>query len=512
MGNVIDLDDEAGSLPSVLTETGDGGLLSAGYLRDAPAIDYLAADEVPAFALTNRKRGVETDSDGDREQITPGSGYRTVCLVTDRRLLVVVGDGSAASAGGDRRFDVELVDVEGVSTEAGRRVGSLTVRMATGDTLTVYCGRSGLDDVADYVAVASQAWIHVANTLDGAERKLADATDRLHAGEHDAALEAALDASDSLEEPRRTATRFDRDWAGPALIERVDRVRDSCAETLALVRFERARDFAADAETRWSGRAYEDAHDAYERAIDEYETVLAADVDALDDGDVRAERDRVERATADLAHSPLRRAAAADRDAANADDSTAAAELWEAALERYRTTLELDWGAERRRFAGDPDAIRTRMGEVVERLVSARRSAANEAKRAGDWYVGSDRHADAVERFEDAREQYELALDVARDRYPDAVDHLTVERDALAERIERAKAARDGEDLGPAPTGDDGDPAYDVEAAIGDVDGAAGNAENEGADADDAGNDERRDGTDRPADAADRPDDLSIEE
>lgn len=471
MGHVIRVDNEAGATRSVLTETGSGGLLSAGYLRDRPAIEYLEDDETPIFVLTNGKRGVEITRDGETERITAGSGYRTISVLTDRRILIIVGDSSADSVDGDQCLSVQLVDVEGVTAETGRRGGHLTVTQASGGTFTVHCGSDGVDDAAAYVTTASQAWIHVENTLDDVKRALVTATSHTNAGEYEQALAAAKEAYHGLNDPRRTANELDGEWTASALIARVDQVHQRCAGMLASVRLGRARGFSDDAESHWRADEFEAAYDAYERALEELETVLTYDSAAVDDRDeVHEEIDRIEHVTDELAEMPLRRAVEADRAASEADEPSDAAPHWEDALEAYSVVLELDWGADERRFAGDPDQIRDRLRAVVERLVSARRSAATTAKRAGDWYVGAEQYEVAIEEFETALDQYESALDVAHDRYPDATEHLEVERDAVASQLERARALRDGEDVDPveAPGDDAGqEPEYDFEATIG---------------------------------------------
>lgn len=471
MGHVIRVDNEEGSTQSVLTETGTGGLLSSGYLRDKPAIAYLEEDETPVFVLTNRKRGVEIARGEGTERLTAGSGYRTITVVTDRRLLIIVGDSSAASIDGDQCLGVQLVDVEGVNADSGRRGGELTVTRPGGRALTIHCGTDGLDEAAAYVTAASQAWIHVENTLDDVKRSLVTATSHCDAGEYDAALEAAQEAYHGLNEPRRAATKFDAEWTATAMITRVDQVQQRCAGMLAQTRRGRARRFSNEAESHWRDDEFEAAHDAYERAQEELETVLTYDSGAVDRDEVHEEVERVERVTAELEEAPLRRAVEADRAASRADEPIDAAPHWEDALEAYRIVLELDWGAEERRFVGKPDQIRERLGTVVERLVSARRSAATKAKRAGDWYVGAEQYDVAVEEFETAREQYDLALEVAQDRYPDATDHLTVERDAVGAQLERARAMHNGETVEPVETrGDEAsqEPEFDFEATIGD--------------------------------------------
>ncbi|SFR94220.1 hypothetical protein SAMN05216559_1475 [Halomicrobium zhouii] len=470
MGQVIEVDNQRGETHPLLTETGTGGLFSAGYLRDRPAGAYLEDDETPVFLLTNGKRGVEIDREDGTEQLTAGSGYRTIVVLTDRRLVILVGDSDAVSVDGDQCLTVRLVDVDGVAAETGRREGRLSVTRTSGGTLTLHAGADGLDAAAAYLTAASQAWIHVENTLDDVQRSLVAATGHCDAGEYDAALEAAQEAYHGLNEPRRAANRFDGEWTASAMVARVDQVQRRCASMLAEARLGRARRFSDDAEAHWRDDEFEAAHDAFDDAREELETVLTYDSAAVSDRDaVHEERDRVERVTAELAAAPLRRAVEADRDATDADDPADAADHWDDALEAYCTVLELDWGADERRFEGDPDQLRERLGEVVERLVSARRTAASKAKRAGDWYVGAEQYEVAIEEFEAARDQYDLALAVARERYAGATDHLTVEREAIESRVERTTALRDGEEVGPVTTPDedaDTEGVFDVEATI----------------------------------------------
>jgi hypothetical protein len=217
----------------------------------------------------------------------------------------------------------------------------------------------------------------------------------------------------------------------------------------------------------------------------------------------------------ELSETPLRGAVEADRAASQADEAAAAAQHWDDALDAYAVVLELDWGADERRFAGDPDQIRERLGEVVEKLVSARRSAATKARRAGDWYVGAEQYEIAIEEFEAAKEQYERALDVAYDRYPDATDHLAIERDAIADRLERARASRDGETVEPAETADDAgtEPSLDFEATIGDggaVETATDGGDSTAVETDVRATDAESAGTDREVDGDAAGDDVGV--
>ncbi|MFB6074632.1 MAG: restriction endonuclease [Haloarculaceae archaeon] len=462
MGQVIKIDNPEGDLPGVLTETGSGGLLSTGYLRDRPVVDHLES-ETPVFALTNKKRGVTVRRDGADEQFTPGSGYRTVAVFTDRRLVTVVGDGGED---GDRVLAVPFDEIEGVSTEGGTRNGRLVVT-GTGERIVeIHCGGNGLDDAGKYLKAASQAWIGVERRIDDVRRSLVTAAERRDEGEYERALEATSEAETRLTEARSLADELAAEWRAAALGERVDEVERRYLETLAEIRAGRAREFTDQGERHWREGAFERAHDAFDRARREYEAVRA--LESVPDREAVVERhERVEKRIEDLRQSPLRTAVEADRKASEADDPETAAQAWAEAMDAYRTALELDWGADERRFAGDPEQIRERLGTIAERMTGSRRAVAAQAKEAGEWYFGADQPEIALEEFETAREWYESAIAVAEDVYPDAVDHLQAERSALERRIEQAEAAAAGETPPATDPGVDHEPDYEVEATIG---------------------------------------------
>lgn len=461
MGSVINLDNFGGDLPDVLTNTGQGGLLSTGYLHDEPAVAAIEADETPQFVATNSKNGVTIERGNQTDTIRPGSGYRTIAVLTDRRLIVLVGDSD-----GDSRLTVPLVEVERVDIETGLRQGRLTFVRAGTATWHLYCGTDGLADIADYLTAASQAWIRLENTVDAVKQQLVAATEHRDAGEYDAALDAVDDAVEAVEEASGVATRAAVERPGDAMIRRLDSVRERCFETLAEVRLGRARDIVDSAEDHWRNGDYEAAYETYDRARSEYDAVSALPDRYVDTAAAESERDRLDRVVGQLEKSPLRRAVAADNEAAAADDPATAAERWADALEQYRTLLELDWGADERRFAGDPEKIRDRLATVAERLTAARRSVATEAVQAGDWYADAGNYETALDEYARAQEAYDAAIETARDCYPDAVDHLEADRDALRQRVDRARAAADGERVTDRIE-DDVEPTYDVDATIG---------------------------------------------
>ncbi|WP_277541668.1 hypothetical protein [Haloarcula laminariae] len=154
MGRIIDLKNwEGDELPDALRRTGGGGFLSTGYLADEPAVALVEDDETIQYVLTNRKRGVKVQGTDERSHSKPDSDHRTVVVVTDRRLLVLVGRDD-----GDDRTCIDLATVVGVEATAGRRSGELVVDRADGTTWAIPTGTDSLDAVAAYLREAAGAW------------------------------------------------------------------------------------------------------------------------------------------------------------------------------------------------------------------------------------------------------------------------------------------------------------------------------------------------------------------
>ena len=441
MGKIINLDNLEDNPPDVLTSTGPGGLLSAGYLHDGPALAVVDDDETPQFVLTSRKHGIEIGGSESGETVRPGSNYRMIGIVTDKRLLLLVGDDD-----GDTRFAVPHVDIGQISGDRSLGHGRITFRRCGDMEWQVHCGKQGLVDLTAYLSHASQAWVRVENILDEVKRLLVTATEQRDSGDHDQALETVLDAGDRIEVASETATEFGPPGDANALEGRVTTVRERHVGTLAEIRRSRARRAVDTGEQRWRENEFEAAYDAYDAARAEYEEIFSLPTEAVPDlADIQAERDRLDSVVEDLERSPLRIAVEADNEAVAAADPAVAADRWAAALGAYRDVLELDWGADERRFAGDPEKVRDRLGTVAENLVAARRTVATDAMEAGDWYADASQPDAALAEYEAAKAAFETALAAARDCYPDATDHLETELDAVEQRLSRTEARLDGE-------------------------------------------------------------------
>lgn len=432
----------------MLTRTGKGRLLSAGYLEQAPAMDYVEPDETPVFVLTNEDRGVVVEHADERLRVRPGKGYRTIAVVTDRRLVVVVGDSSSEDSEGDQKFTVALSNVADVAVTGGRTESRLAIERHAGQRLAVFTELDGLEAVAEFVTTASQAWLQVENAMERVAHHLDDARDHRDAEDHEAALAAAEDAYETLQDPEVVARQYDEEWPGTALSGRVDEARTDCGRLVFDVRRRRARKRTNEAQAHWHREEYGPALDALEQAQEDYGVLAGIDDRYVEDRETLSEEsDRVDHLLEKLREAPLRKAVQADKEATRTDNPSAAADAWTVAMDAYRRALGLDWESRERRFAGDPDAIEKRLEDVVENCIEARRAAAMEARKAGDWYVGTEEYDVAIEEFEAAQRHYEHAVSVAREAYPSVAEHLTVECEAVAERVDRTRARRDGADI-----------------------------------------------------------------
>lgn len=410
MGCIIRPDTEGGSI-AALAETGTGGLLSTGYLRDAPAREYLDADETPAFVVTNTDRGVLREDEGEDHEITPGESYRTICVVTDQRLLVLVGDAGE----GDERVALPFADVDGAAVDDG----ALAVGMRSGETWRIHAGEGeGLESVAGYVEDVAAAWADIEAECASIEQLLDRATQEAGAEEYEAAIETATEAHDEVGVLDARLEELPAEWPVDALAERVGTTREACVETLAGVSVERGESLIERAERAWRDGRYELAQDRFERARTVFEAVQPLQASHHDRAEaVTGGLERVEQALTDLAEAPLERAIETDHRAQDAEDAAAAVADYRCARRQYREALELV--TERSEFAGDPDRIRDRIETVTKRLLETAREHGAEALNAGTWFLEAGQPRVAYEESRVATAIFEDAAGVAEEARPD---------------------------------------------------------------------------------------------
>jgi len=130
----------------LLTQTGEGGILSNGYLHTKPLIEYLGGDETLAYLFDNLKKGIEPHRDGKQQTVTPDSNYRAIIAITSKRILSVIGQ-----ADGDEVIVVPFSSVVTATAHSGFRTDRLEIETVDG-TIDFYL-RSDPEtvDAADYI-------------------------------------------------------------------------------------------------------------------------------------------------------------------------------------------------------------------------------------------------------------------------------------------------------------------------------------------------------------------------
>lgn len=130
---------------------GEGQFSNSFYLYDRPAIDHLDDGELVHFAFYNEMKGIGVG--GKRDTRTPDEGGVTVILLTDRRVLAVIGRREA-----DERLAVPYDVVTGADYSTGIMKSRIAVE--TRDTTYHLWIDSGYDEAAleaaaDFVAGAA---------------------------------------------------------------------------------------------------------------------------------------------------------------------------------------------------------------------------------------------------------------------------------------------------------------------------------------------------------------------
>jgi DNA-binding PadR family transcriptional regulator len=150
---------------SLLEGTGSGGILSAGYFNDNSLIDRLHDGERVDYALQNLTKGVTVSNGDSDDTISPHSSYRTVLLVTDERLLYVVGQGS-----GDKTFSVRFEDIRDVEISQGVLKDRIIVQ-TDDETYDMYTQKGGsLDEASKHISEISEKKAKKSNESSGDEQ------------------------------------------------------------------------------------------------------------------------------------------------------------------------------------------------------------------------------------------------------------------------------------------------------------------------------------------------------
>ncbi|MEF8827307.1 MAG: hypothetical protein V5A27_13355, partial [Halapricum sp.] len=354
---------------------------------------------------------------------------------TDRRIQFVVGD---ARETGDWAEEVRLADVESVSVESGLRRERLSVTEADGTTWSVHLGDVDAERVETFIEDVSWVWIQVERLLDGARKRLVDASQHEKSRAYEQAKDALSTVRKTLDEGDALTDDLPAE-AGSGIRERIEQVEQRYRETKRRIHTSRGTHLVDEAERHWRDDEFKSAYEQFVQARSEFGDVL--DIRGLRPDKTDAMRKRIERVNENLQHlsrAPLDRANQEREQALTADDSREALDHWESAHRLYRRVIELDWGREDKRFEGDKDVVRDRVVESVDEILSVRRTIADMHCDRARQLLGDGKLGEARRAYAEAMDTLEAAVQLAREFDPDAVDDLRDRLDELDERIQDA--------------------------------------------------------------------------
>lgn len=404
MDTIVDLRSHDGG-HDLLTETEVGGRIRGGaLLSDAPLASFLSEKEAPQFVLRNKKSGVEVDGE-ESTTIEPGDSYQALALVTDTRVLFVVGDDQ-----GDTAEEVELADiVQAKSTDSGFRSTALVLETLDQRTWSFPC-RGETDEVATFVDGLAQTWASAERRTEEAEDQLREGHRLVQNGEYEAAADAVSSVKSAIE-----AIITELRSVGPAAAtharEQTEPLANALLKLQGPIRAQLAATSHANGQDAWDAGEYERAATAYERAVGMYEQALQRET-----GPTTAQlRDRLTAALRErelLRVAPLAAADTARRRARNTDEPETAATQWEDVLIKYQRLLTLEW-------PGDGSFVATRE-RVQEQAAAAAEDAIDDYYEAGRRRLGSadefsvgGREQRAEVLYERAGEQFDQARRLA---------------------------------------------------------------------------------------------------
>ena len=384
-----------------------------GLLRD---------EEELAHALANGGM-IEHTRDGRTTTIESGGDYGAYMLVTDERVLWVLGDQPE-----EPELAFEMKDIKTSHVRKGLLNAKIEVQtyFSTNETVVFDPDEGDIEATQEYLSILRSSWSDTSAALSQAREAIAAYED---ACEHGAdPHQHALTARSQISQARSNAIRDDRVPEQKIRAE-IQTVVEELEHTRVTAWLDRAESESDAVETALDEGRYDDACDGY---------VLAAEAidgarEALDDVESAPENaaDWLEAVETDLRATGERFLdEAADRceAALSADDATVAVDAWETAFERYTAAADAGWNGH---APVSEDAIEYQLAWVTAGLLDAMSVHATALERDGD----DSEDDEAGECYEDAEEWFERARDIAAERphhdpdaYEDAIDRVEGKR------------------------------------------------------------------------------------
>jgi hypothetical protein len=222
MDRIRDLTDTDGRADELVTST-SGGLLDTQYLSEDPPETYLKPYEQPQYALRNKKSGVSIGNAGSDRTQRPDGDHQALAVVTDCRVLYLVGRASGDHFESVRHDEI----VEARAEKSGFMKSVLLVETVDGEQFRFAC-RGTVTEVAAFVDDAAQTWANASRLIDESSDQLEASREYLDAGAFTEARDVLADVSQKVSTARQRVSSVG-DGAAEALESRasglIDRLR-----------------------------------------------------------------------------------------------------------------------------------------------------------------------------------------------------------------------------------------------------------------------------------------------
>ncbi|WP_324759034.1 hypothetical protein [Haloarcula montana] len=412
-------------------------------LLDQRRLDaYLGSDEQLFHLLTNRRVGVERTEDGDTTQVTAGEDCGAVAALTDRRVLLLVGDPPARSDG-DYVASLPYADVDEAEAVTELLTARLQFETSAGAIWEFTAREADIDEVADFLQEACGVWGEVRTALDTLSDHCDALADALESADWTAFDQYRADAETALETAREGADAAPFD----GVEDRIDRLETDLYRLVRDRNVVRGEELLAEARRMLDDRQYEESYDRVRTARERFQD--ATDVATTHDIDDEAAQEGLAAATelaTTVAERPLTTARDAHERAETVDDPTERVAALEGALDSYRAVAQLVAGGDSP-FEGGEETARAESEAVIADLIEALLASARERRRAGDWEWDAGNEETAYDLLSSARDDLDRALELAEEfppGDPESIrrtrEELTDHFDVLAIRYEVARA------------------------------------------------------------------------
>jgi len=405
---------------SVTGQEGIDGLVGDGSIQS-----YVADDATVTYLVVGTNDGLVRETDDWETTEVPGPDSGVVVIVTDRRVVFVVGNCRDPDVDGDDVRVVDHANVEDASVANSLLSTRFTVTAADGVALSVTpTATDGLQDIANYVTKAARRWRSARDFFDDFGERLID-VEEAFADDEAAGQKRRRKLVKGLSDLGQTSSLHAIDL--PALDADRDAARTRLDHATCRGCWHRARELIEAGDDHLAADALADAVTSYRdacaalRAMGEDGELAEA---AFSEGSLA-----MELGPFDIEPALRDRLATCRERAADAD--VAVTTVWPVLVDGYDDLQSAH------RFVGrvlDAD---------LDGLADATAAARSEAADAFDGAIKrAEQRGDEAEEAGDsdaAREHFEEALALLDERASVTGEHDTDLRERLDEKVERSK-------------------------------------------------------------------------